>query len=132
MKLPTLEEMRAALLEDEEDDNVINRSVIEHADDERFVRDYYSLRVYQKLHPKVTNKDIAQFIMILFDSYQLSLKDILDINKTTMAWFLDVNSHFPEVKESLREELRTHLEELYDLKKEIMLTEEQINKKKIH
>lgn len=128
MKIPTLEEMRAELTKG---DNPLSKKDAD-LKDERFVRAYYSLRVYQELHPRATNKDIAQFMLILLNSYDLDFKDILDVNKTTMAWFLDVNSHFPEVKESLREELHTHLEELYDLKKEIMLAEEEIDKKKLH
>ena len=128
MKLPTLEEMRAELTKG---DNPLSKKDAD-LKDERFVRAYYCLRVYQELHPKATNKDIAQFMLILLNSYDLDFKDILDVNKITMFYIFDLNKDDPEFNSMLKEEIRNYQDQIYELKRKIVLAEEQIDKKKLH
>tara|TARA_R100001510_G_C7647170_1_gene204513 strand:- start:556 stop:942 length:387 start_codon:yes stop_codon:yes gene_type:complete len=128
MKLPTLEEMRAELTKG---DNPLSKKDAD-LKDERFVRAYYSLRVYQELHPRATNKDIAQFMLILLNSYDLDFKDILDVNKITMFYIFDLNKDDPEFNSMLKEEIRNYQDQIYELKRKIVLAEEQIDKKKLH
>ena len=128
MKIPTLEEMRAELTKG---DNPLSKKDAD-LKDERFVRAYYSLRVYQELHPKATNKDIAQFMLILLNSYDLDFKDILDVNKITMFYIFDLNKDDPEFNSMLKEEICNYQDQIYELKRKIVLAEEQIDKKKLH
>ena len=72
------------------------------------------------------------FVIILFNSYQLSLKDILDVNKIIMAWTFDINGDDPEFKKTLRQELHAYLDEIYDLRSKIFSLQHTIDEKKLH
>jgi hypothetical protein len=71
-------------------------------------------------------------MLILLNSYDLDFKDILDVNKITMFYIFDINKDDPEFNSMLKEEIRNYQDQIYELKRKIVLAEEEIDKKKLH